>query len=417
MQVEQEKTVVIGLEIENTFGKICYYTDDMEEPATYVTEGDNPTCYIDAIAYKYKGNNNWCFGREGYKAYMLGECLKVDDFIEMAFNYGAVTVEETEYDARAIMQAYISHMLGCIEEDIADKKIGVIAVCTQNYEYDYINFLKEMIEAVAGEVSIEFFSKDDCFGYYVSASKDELKKNDVAIFELYNSEIICRYVTKGKYQKQPVCVVINSSSEIEATEKEKIDAYIAEYARKKLDRKIMSSVYITGSEFEKSRDYEKFYKTVCNRRRVFVGQNIYIKGACYAAVKECLGSKKNEVYMLCDDRIMSDVDIEIIVNEQPKILRTIYAGSRWIDIDKSYEFIRAGAGNLNILSTSIENGVKERNIIGIGRYSDRPDKTTRIHVDIRAKNSKQLEIKVKDMGFGNMHKVTGEVINRQIMLG
>ena len=46
------------------------------------------------------------------------------------------------------------------------------------------------------------------------------------------------------------------------------------------DKKVVSSVYLTGEGFENNW-YPASLKVLCNGRRAFLGNNLYSRGACY----------------------------------------------------------------------------------------------------------------------------------------
>lgn len=50
------------------------------------------------------------------------------------------------------------------------------------------------------------------------------------------------------------------------------------------DKKVVSSVYLTGEGFENNW-YPNSLKVLCNGRRAFLGNNLYSKGACYSSMR------------------------------------------------------------------------------------------------------------------------------------
>ncbi len=50
------------------------------------------------------------------------------------------------------------------------------------------------------------------------------------------------------------------------------------------DKKVVSSVYLTGEGFENNW-YPNSLKVLCNGRRAFIGNNLYSKGACYSSMR------------------------------------------------------------------------------------------------------------------------------------
>ena len=51
------------------------------------------------------------------------------------------------------------------------------------------------------------------------------------------------------------------------------------------DKRIVSSVFLTGEGFENNW-YPTSLRVLCNGRRAFIGNNLYSKGACYTAYRK-----------------------------------------------------------------------------------------------------------------------------------
>ena len=62
---------------------------------------------------------------------------------------------------------------------------------------------------------------------------------------------------------------------------------------------IVSAVYLTGDGFDGEWMKESL-SFLCKGRRVFMGKNLYSKGACYAAARKCMTEDvyKRQMYLL-----------------------------------------------------------------------------------------------------------------------
>ena len=69
------------------------------------------------------------------------------------------------------------------------------------------------------------------------------------------------------------------------------------------DKKVVSSVYLTGEGFENNW-YPASLKVLCNGRRAFLGNNLYSKGACYTAYRKCRDYEDSPIYL--DESKMTD---------------------------------------------------------------------------------------------------------------
>lgn len=63
------------------------------------------------------------------------------------------------------------------------------------------------------------------------------------------------------------------------------DAMFSKFIESVFDKRIVSSVFLTGEGFENDW-YPKSLRVLCNGRRAFIGNNLYSKGACYTAYRK-----------------------------------------------------------------------------------------------------------------------------------
>ena len=62
------------------------------------------------------------------------------------------------------------------------------------------------------------------------------------------------------------------------------------------DKKVVSSVFLTGDGFENNW-YPNSLRVLCNGRRAFMGNNLYSKGACYTAMQRSMDLIDGPVYL------------------------------------------------------------------------------------------------------------------------
>ena len=80
------------------------------------------------------------------------------------------------------------------------------------------------------------------------------------------------------------------------------------------DKRIVSSVFLTGEGFE-NEWYPKSLRVLCNGRRAFIGNNLYSKGACYTAYRKLYMHIENPVY-LSEDKLTDQITVNMRVDGQ-----------------------------------------------------------------------------------------------------
>ena len=126
---------------------------------------------------------------------------------------------------------------------------------------------------------------------------------------------------------------------------------------------IVSAVYLTGDGFDGEWMKESL-SFLCKGRRVFMGKNLYSKGACYAAARKCMTEENSWQFVYMGDNEMK-VNVSLKVQSQGKT-----------------EFFTLISADL----------------------PERPPRTTRLRIKAQPVSDMEVKIRIKDLGFGEIFK-------------
>ena len=93
------------------------------------------------------------------------------------------------------------------------------------------------------------------------------------------------------------------------------------------DKKVVSSVFLTGEGFENNW-YPNSLKVLCNGRRAFLGNNLYSKGACYASYRKGRDYEERPIY-LDDSKMMEQVCLKMRVRGKECWYPIVEWGTHW----------------------------------------------------------------------------------------
>ena len=83
------------------------------------------------------------------------------------------------------------------------------------------------------------------------------------------------------------------------------------------------------------------------------------------------------------------------------------AGRNWFDSGRECDLILEDAGPIEIIVTPL-NGKNVRKIpIELNGFPKRPPKASRIHLEIRMASETKAEIRITDLGFGELYSSSG----------
>ena len=94
-----------------------------------------------------------------------------------------------------------------------------------------------------------------------------------------------------------------------------------------LHKKILTSLFFAGRGFDGSWS-DSVLRGLCMGRRVFKGQNLYTKGACYAARAIQQGGLEKYLF-LTEDMVIFDISLKVYHDSEMTLLPLVTAGDLW----------------------------------------------------------------------------------------
>ena len=177
----------------------------------------------------------------------------------------------------------------------------------------------------------------------------------------------------------------------------------------------LGCVFLLGEGFNGDWCQESLH-LLCHNRRVFKGNDLYSKGACYGIQERLLEKKEKQMLFLGKDKLKTNVGMEVLRNGEKSYLAVLDGGENWFESKKQWEVILPEGNVIRLRLTPLDGrNVKYVEIVLEGLPIREP-KTTRLHLEAGMLNEKTMEIRVKDMGFGELFPSSGLQFSQQIDL-
>ena len=334
----------------------------------------------------------------------------IDDLYGICQKREKVMVAGTETEPWGLLAQFLNGMLKFlgITELVKNTKC-VIVTLPKLGDIQVENFQKAF-ESL-GFPNDKYMLQDyaESFYYYVLSQKKEIWNRSVAWYAFTPEKVIFRKLTLNGGTR-PVLVKLEDPVETELPmEEEERDTEFYRFAQKTLGKDLYSSIQITGEGF--SQDWAvQSVKLLCyQKRKVYYGNNLFARGACEAG-KERLEDKSLKGYrFLSDSLVMADVGMEMRVMGSPTYYPLIQAGNNWYDCKASCELILDNTEELVFTISTFENPEKRRVGMMLPGIPPRPNKTTRLSLELQYVSQKECRVTVKDLGFGEMFPSSGKV--------
>ena len=370
------KRTIIGLDLENEYSQISYYSDRAGEPET-VSIVENQDKYLIPTP-------------EG----LLRERGK-----------------EKVRDLAEFIKACISYL-----RPVPDMTDIFLMITMREVRQPWIGWLHDACQMLGMERENVFLQTyQESFFYYVLNQKKELWNHDAALFE-YTQSGIRSWMMKMDNRTRPALVSVVPGEEIHlgspAGKNEEEwnavrDQKFLELIQSTFQEKIVSSTFLIGDSFDKTWAVESL-QYLCRKRHVFQGKNLYTKGACYAMCHK-LHIGKNLDAWLYQSKDMTEYNISMQMNirGQKTDYMLLSAGMNWYDAQNNCEILLDEGKELVLYARSMRGGETSSYTIVLKGLPQRPVKTTRLRISLAYQSAKVCKVTVKDMGFGEFFPSSG----------
>ena len=254
----------------------------------------------------------------------------------------------------------------------------------------------------------------ESFYWYTLNQRKELWTYHVALFECEKGKVT-GYDLSVERKTRPALVTIGEKAMLYLDEKIREgkgddawnrirDQKFLDMAKKMFGKKSFSSVYLVGDEFDKSWLTESLM-FLCNRRKVFMGQNLYTKGACYGAMEYAGMSKVGDYLYAGPDMIEQNIGMEMIIRGHQEFYPLISAGVNWYMARSECEFILDDISEIVLYSKSMS-GEQLSHTMKLPGLMDRPNRATRLRMELRFTGKRKCKVTVTDLGLGGLYPAT-----------
>lgn len=180
-----------------------------------------------------------------------------------------------------------------------------------------------------------------------SARKEELWIHEAALFDYAKSNLRYFYMERNQ-TSTPQIVNIHQKNYGPLIGNK--DTAFSDVIADAFSRKIYSSVYLIGDGFDG--DWmQQSLRYLCSGRHVFVGKNLYAKGACYASMVRTGIKEWNYVY-IGENEMKVNVSLKVMDGENLSFHTLISAGENWYEAKQECEVLLSDAKTVDFLAAA-----------------------------------------------------------------
>lgn len=407
---------VIGYDISTKYTQISFAKIDGEDNVTTLSLTEGSEEYnIPACLFKRKEVNQWFFGKEAINYSKVEEGQMVENLWEQALVGESVKVVDEEFDPVALLSLYIKRSLSLLGRQVKTEKIAGIMFTVPELTKRAIEVLTEVQTRIGVNLKVMFEGREESIYYYMLHQPAELWVNNVLVFDFNDRKLKGYEFYINKNAKPKVAFVDKNEYAISIDDFNK-DGEFLEVVKEACGKHVITCSYLLGEGFEEDWGKESV-KELCRNRRVFRGNNLYSKGACYAALEKIVDSDTNHtIVFLGKDKLKANIGMKVMSQNEERYFAILDGGENWYDARKEFDIIIDKANSFEILLTPLD-GKNAREIeIVLDGLSAREAKTTRIHMQVYMESQEHLRLCMTDLGFGDLYPATHQLFTRKIVL-
>ncbi len=419
--MDAPRKVIVGYDLCEDFTQISCYSYKTFEPIPIGIREEDDLPLIPTVLGVKNDSKQWLFGEDAMNCSASEAGVLVNHLLRKLVTGEKIELFGESFDGVSLMEKFFRKTLTLVKQYFPTEQITKLVVTVRNTEQRLVEGVYEALSALGLEKDrVLIMSHAGAYLYYALSQDKSLWVNDVGLFD-FNEEALFYYQIRLNRRGRPMVASISKTDYTDKLNYSMLKengqnlSYIFEnIANTALYKQIVTTLYFTGQGFEGNWAEETIRK-LCAGRRVFLGQNLYTKGACYAAKELSGDAKLTDILLLNDDMITSTVGVRVYRDAKYTDAILAEAGTNWYEVDQSIEVIPEGEPELEIILKNVLNGEVVREKVRL-KLPERPDRMTRLLIRITCTNRACGIIQVQDLGFGEFYPGTGLVTEFSIEL-
>ena len=401
-----------GVDLGNKFTVVSFYEPKMKEPQTISMVMGSEEYQIPTALSKRNGISQWFYGKEAKRAAQEGGATEAENLLESAEKNTDIWLDGQRYNSRELLAVFLKHLLELNGIPLRKSDVRKLVVSVPNLRMDTV----EMMTVVAAKIGISssqlcLTDHRESFYYYALNQEAQIFLHDVLLFDAFGSKIRSCLLKRDLTKKPQIVTLTEEVHEIDSDEK---DLAFRKICENTIQGKIVSAVYLVGDGFDGGWMHSSL-KYLLQGRRVFIGKNLYSKGACYAGLIQD-GQKEFPFLYVGDHEMKMTISLKVTDRKETRFLPLIRSGNSWFESESECETLLDGSPEIEIY---VQRADSHSAHVEMMRFSDLPvreKRSTRLRIKMKAISDQDVQVTVTDIGFGEIAPGSGKTWTHTVHL-
>ncbi len=407
--------IIIGYDLAGTYSQISYcYIKESSEVSTLSSVAGEENYDIPMVLCKKCGLNQWLIGNEAlrFMEEYPEQGILVDNLLQLAVEGETLQLEGVEYEPENLLALFVKRSLNLLAGIAPLEKVTALMFTCEALSQRMIEVLN-IVSSGLGLKKTQIFYQNytESFYSYMIYQPRELWNFKTLLFD-YRTEKLKYMCMECNKKTAPIVVYIDR----EQLEFDGSDAQMLEIAKVIVGSERISAVYLIGEKFAEGW-MKQSLKFLCDGRRVFQGNNLYSKGACFCLMERLQGSEIGGEYVfLGNDKLKANIGMRVKKRGEDAYYALLDAGVNWYELEYTCELYLQDEDMLEFVATPLigkESKILQMPLEGLGLKAG---ESTRIRLRLYLTQENIFCARVEDLGFGEFRAPSETVWEREMEL-
>ena len=427
---ENKRQATAGYDLTDAYAQISYCLPGEPCPKTISLQADQEQYLIPALLGRYTDQDLWVYGPKAQAAAAAGEVFLADGLLTKAAHQEMVEVGGQNYSSVALLSLFLKRTMSLLAPIVRPERLKALVFSVPEVSVPVLSAVTDAVGMLGlKNASLFLIGRAESFFYYNICQPEELWKQDVLLCDFSGTFLHTLLFTANRKTSPVACFVEEADWKEVAAGREDLDQCFLETMKAVIGDRNISCVYLIGEGFL-GEWYQESLRFLCQERRVFLGNNLYSKGACYAARQRMTpGSVSEDYVFLGKDMLKANISLYVEKRGQDSCQPLLDAGTNWYDAKTEIDFLLEEENRFSLRITPLNGGeIRDVEIqtvshemlsgdtgyIRISEFSEvTSDQYKKAFADLKEQGMKKLVVDLRDNPGGLLTAVCG--VLRQIL--
>lgn len=414
LKLLNNEKLIVGYDLGDSYSQISYCIGSSEQVETLSMVAGAEDFNIPTVLCKREGVNQWFCGREALRYSSENGGILVESLLGLAAAGEPVQIEGNGIDPVSLLTLFLKRSLGMLFQVASIDRISALMITCGHLDQKLLPVLQQAVAGLRLRTDKIFFqSHTESFYNYMLYQPEDLWRARVLLMEC-RGECIRAFSMECNKHTSPTVVYIDELEYPFVTDlasPEQMDEDMLLLAQRVCEEKPVSGIYLIGEEFSGGWMRESL-RYLCRGRRIFQGNNLYSKGACFG-MKERLepGSAGKAHVFLGNDKLKSNVGMKILRQGEKIYFAILDAGTNWFEAKNTFDFYMQGGSRVDLMITSLTG---KGNKLAEITLEDMEEGLSRLRARIGLSDESHIVVEIEDLGLGVFRPASHHVWREEI---